>query len=151
VKSLAEVASSREVNQRYRNARKEILIGQQRFKKSAWLERDGIVVFHVNNSKFHSVSRYAPYLEYPKALYSIGILDSEDGAKITAMRNPWRRFRNVPLGQLFRPYGGGGHQRVASVLVSTRDAERMLQSILADLRRAMSLKMSLEKDMVSGD
>lgn len=150
-KSLAEVAASTEVNERYRSARREIRVGQQRFKKSARLEADGIVIFHVDHSDSPAVSRYAPYLEYPKALYSVGILNSDDGTKITAMRNPWRHFRSVPLGQIFRTYGGGGHQRVASVLVDSRDAERTLQSILADLRRARSSKMSLEKDMVTGD
>ncbi|HLH36138.1 MAG TPA: hypothetical protein VKX41_15815 [Alloacidobacterium sp.] len=150
-KSLADVAASREVDERYQSARKELRIGQKQFRKSARLERDGIVVFHVDHSASPSISRYAPYLEFPKALYSIGILNSDDGTKITAMRNPWRHFRSVPLGQIFRNYGGGGHQRVASVLVNSRDAERTLQSILTDLRRARSPKTSLEKDMVTGD
>jgi hypothetical protein len=151
-KSLAEVASLREVADRYRSARKEIRTGQELFRKSSRLERDGIVVFRVDNSDAVGVSRYAPYLKYPKALYSVGILDSRDGTKITAMRNPWRHFRSVPLGQIFRQYGGGGHQRVASVLVkNSQEAEDTLQSILADLRRAISSKLSLAKDMVTGD
>lgn len=150
-KTLAEVAASREVNERYRSARRDIRTGQQRFKKSSRLERDGVVVFNVDNSKASTISRYAPYFEYPKALYSVGILNSEEGAKITAMRNPWRHFRSVPLGQIFRTYGGGGHQRVASVLVDSQKAEHTLKSILADLRRARFAKASLEKDMVTGD
>jgi hypothetical protein len=151
-KSLTEVASSPEVQERYRSVRKEIRSGQQRFKRYSRLEQDGIVVFHVDNSGTGALSRYAPYLEYPKALYSVGILDSAEGTKITAMRNPWRHFKSVPLGQIFREYGGGGHQRVASVLVKDpKAAERTLQSILADLRRARSSKIAPVKELVAGD
>jgi len=150
-KSLDEVADSREVVQRYTSVRREIESGQRKFKRSARLERDGIVVFNVDDSKSGVVSRYAPYFEYPDALYSVGILNSEKGAKITAMRNPWRHFKSVPLGQIFRSYGGGGHQRVASVLVNSREAEHTLQSILADLRRARSSKVAIAKNMVTGD
>jgi nanoRNase/pAp phosphatase (c-di-AMP/oligoRNAs hydrolase) len=96
------------------------------------------------------LSRYAPYLDYPKARYSVGIMDSGDGAKITAMRNPWRRFRSVPLGQIFSHYGGGGHQRVASVLLKDRqEAQQTLGSILNDLRSASA--KSMPREAVSGD
>jgi hypothetical protein len=81
------------------------------------------------------ISRYAPYLAYPNARYSIGILPYRNGAKITAMRNPWRRFESRPLGQIFRRYGGGGHQRVASVLLRNKaKAESTLNAILSDIR-----------------
>ena len=151
-KSLAEVAASKEVEERYRKVRKAIETGQKHFSGASRLERDGIVVFHAENSEKASLSRYAPYLEYPKALYSVGILNSEDGLKITAMRNPWRHFRSVPLGQIFRRYGGGGHQRVASVLVKdSQNAEQTLRFILADLRRARSMKTAPSKELVAGD
>jgi len=51
------------------------------------------------------------------------------------MRNPWRRFESRPLGQIFRRYGGGGHQRVASVLLRNKaKAESTLNAILSDIR-----------------
>jgi hypothetical protein len=150
-KSLAAVAASPEVEERYRIAHKEIRIGQRRFKKLSRLERDGIVVYHVDDSIKGGISRYAPYFEYPKALYSVGIVDSKEGTKITAMRNPWRHFRSVPLGQIFRQYGGGGHQRVASAIVNSQEAGHTLESILADLRRARSSRAPQTKDMATGD
>ncbi|HEY4358444.1 MAG TPA: hypothetical protein VGN16_22040 [Acidobacteriaceae bacterium] len=150
-KSLESIAASSEVRERYQRARKGIQIGQARFSKSSRLERDGVVVFDVESSETITLSRYAPYMEYPKALYSVGILKSSDGTKITAMRNPWRHFKSVPLGQIFNRYGGGGHQRVASVIIKdTKDAEQTLQAILADLRKARFSKISLEKDGAVG-
>ncbi len=151
-KSLAEVAASHRVANLFQSARKAIRSGQQRFSKAARLEKDGIVVFHVVKNGNAITSRYAPYLSYPKARYSVGIVDTQHGASITAMRNPWRRFRSVPLGQIFSKYGGGGHQRVASVLLKdAQEAERTLGSILSDLRSASSANKSSLKDGVSGD
>ncbi len=134
---LAEVAALPAVTNAYKAVRRAIQNGQSQFTKHARIE-DGVVVFRAREKTNRSVvSRYAPYLAYPKALYSIGIVETGSGAKITAMRNPWRRFKSVPLGQIFRRYGGGGHQRVASVLMKdTQDAERTLDAILADLRGA---------------
>jgi len=57
--------------------------------------------------------------------------------KITAMRNPWREFRSVRLGNIFQKYGGGGHDRVASLLLPYErvdDAKILLHRIVADIR-----------------
>jgi hypothetical protein len=151
-KSLAEVAASRHVADCYQSVRKAIQSGLRLFRKASRLEKDGIVVFHVEDTGKALLSRYAPYLDYPKARYSVGILDTGHGAKITAMRNPWRRFKSVPLGQIFSQYGGGGHQRVASVLIKdAQEAERTLGSILSDLRSASAAGSSPQKETVSGD
>ncbi len=151
-KTLAEVAASPHVAECYRSVRKAIQSGQHLFKKAARLEKDGIVVFHVEETGKALLSRYAPYLVYPQALYSVGIMDTGKGAKITAMRNPWRRFKSVPLGEIFRQYGGGGHQRVASVLLKdARDATQTLGSILSDLRQARSAGRSSPKEVTTGD
>jgi hypothetical protein len=134
-RTLAEVAASPHVAECYRSVRKAIRSGQQLFRKGARLEKDGIVVFHVEKTDRALTSRYAPYLVYPQARYSVGIMDTENGATITAMRNPWRRFKSVPLGQIFSQYGGGGHQRVASVLLKdVQEAKQTLGAILSDLR-----------------
>jgi len=151
-KSLAEVAASQHVAECYQSVRKAIRSGQQLFRKASRLEKDGIVVFNVREAGDVLLSRYAPYLAYPNARYSVGIMDTGNGAKITAMRNPWRRFKSVPLGQIFRHYGGGGHQRVASVLLKDpEEAKQTLGSILSDLRSASAGASSLRKETVSGD
>jgi hypothetical protein len=150
--TLAEVAATPHVAECYHNVRKAIKSGQQLFRKTARLEKDGIVVFNVHQTGDALLSRYAPYLAYPKARYSVGIFDTGDGAKITAMRNPWRRFKSVPLGQIFSQYGGGGHQRVASVLLKdAQQAKQTLGSILNDLRSAASLNKAVREEAFSGD
>jgi oligoribonuclease NrnB/cAMP/cGMP phosphodiesterase (DHH superfamily) len=135
VRTLAEVAASGMVRDRYASVRKAIERGQKLFSSSSRLEGNGIVVFQLPRRTGNTlVSRYAPYLAYPNARYSVGVFPYGNGAKITAMRNPWLRFKSIPLGQIFRHYGGGGHQRVASVLVnSVEEAETMLGAILKDI------------------
>ncbi|MGA2050532.1 MAG: hypothetical protein ABSG96_22740 [Terracidiphilus sp.] len=151
-KSLKEVAGSRQVSESYQSVRKSIQLGQKRFQRASRVEKDGIVVFDVRQADDTLLSRYAPYLAYPKARYSVGIVESVSGTKITAMRNPWRHFKSVPLGQIFSQYGGGGHQRVASVLVKdAREAKRTLGFILNDLRNAASGTKSSPKEAVPGD
>jgi nanoRNase/pAp phosphatase (c-di-AMP/oligoRNAs hydrolase) len=96
------------------------------------------------------VSRYAPYLAYPRARYSVGVTSNGSGAKITAMRNPWMRFKSVPLGEIFRQYGGGGHQRVASVLVPrASDAETTLGAIVRDIKSQTASAAARPKRSVS--
>ncbi|MGA2168898.1 MAG: hypothetical protein ABSG62_11850 [Terracidiphilus sp.] len=133
--TLGEVAASSMVRDRYASVRKAIKRGQKLFSSASRIGGNGIVVFQLPRQTDNTfVSRYAPYLEYPNARYSVGITPHGDGAKITAMRNPWRRFKSLPLGQIFRHYGGGGHQRVASVLVnSATEAETTLGAILKDI------------------
>jgi hypothetical protein len=151
-KSLEEVSASSRVADQYKSVRKAIQSGQRLFRKASHMEKDGIVVFDVQQAGDAVLSRYAPYLAYPKARYSVGIMESDDGAKITAMRNPWRRFKSVPLGQIFSQYGGGGHQRVASVLLKdAQEAKRTLGSILNDLRNATLVSKPLPKEALSGD
>jgi hypothetical protein len=132
---LAEVAKSAMVVDRSRSVRNAIQHGQKIFRSASHLQRNGIVVFQIPHRGDESmVSRYAPYLAYPRARYSVGLTPNSSGAKITAMRNPWMRFKSVPLGEIFRHYGGGGHQRVASVLVlRASDAETMLGAIVRDI------------------
>jgi nanoRNase/pAp phosphatase (c-di-AMP/oligoRNAs hydrolase) len=46
-------------------------------------------------------------------------------------------FESVQLGRIFQRYGGGGHQRVASVLVPeprAGEAREILAKIVADIR-----------------
>jgi hypothetical protein len=148
---LASVAKSAMVQERYNPVRKAIRHGQRLFKAASHLEGNGIVVFQIpDRGDDTMVSRYAPYLAYPRARYSVGVTPNGSGAKITAMRNPWMRFKSVPLGEIFRHYGGGGHQRVASVLVpKAGDAETTLGAIVRDIESQSSAAAARPKRSVS--
>ena len=115
-KPLSEVADHPVIRQRSGAVLTATKKGLRRVKKSAHLDPSGIVLFNVK-SQGANINRYSPFLEFPDARYSLGIVESEDSAKITAMRNPWRDFPSVPLGEIFKTEDGGGHQRVGSVLL----------------------------------
>lgn len=78
------------------------------------------------------IPRYGPYLVNPNARYSAGIVRHGGQAKITTMRNPWREFRGVNLGQLCARYGGGGHERVGSILVREGSSARAVLNRIVD-------------------
>jgi hypothetical protein len=87
------------------------------------------------------IPRYAPYLVNPEARYSAGIVRRAAEAKITTMGNPWRPFEGVNLGRLCARYGGGGHERVGSILLRDGSIERagaLLQGIVNEIRSAKS-------------
>ncbi len=91
------------------------------------------------------VPRYAPYYFFPDASYSAGVVRRRDSATITAMRNPWREFASMHLGKIFEPLGGGGHERVGSVVlrgVDTARAEMVLDQLLNVLREVRSRRVS---------
>ena len=135
--TLESVARSNEVTHRYALVRSRLEAGIERLKKGARLEQDGMAVFDVDASDVN-VSRYAPYLLFPHARYSAGIVRTRDGAKITVMRNPWVAFESVPLGPICAQLGGGGHHRVGSIALHGSDAERapaVLVQLVSELRR----------------
>ena len=133
-KTLDEVAGLPQVDIRARHVRSQIEAGLERLKHSIWVDDNGIVVFDVD-SRGVAISRYAPYFFFPDARYSAGIVRSNHGTKITAMRNPWRDFPSVKLGKIFERFGGGGHERVGSVLIpDTLDARTTLHKIVDQIR-----------------
>jgi hypothetical protein len=134
--TLEDVAASAEVDEAARRVGEQIRAGLKQFEKGARLEDDGIVVFDVDGTR-KIISRYAPYYVYPSARYSVGIVRSESGAKITAMRNPWREFQSVSLGRIFEKFGGGGHERVGAVLLPdgrAPEARQVLSRIVDEIR-----------------
>jgi len=135
--TLDQVAGLLEVQTRFARAQNLIKDGLSRFEESARLEEDGILVFDVDSSNT-VISRYAPFYFYPAARYSAGIVRWKGGAKITAMRNPWREFESVPLGKICEQLGGGGHRRVGSVVLQgerAAEAPALLKRILSEIRR----------------
>ncbi len=138
---LNQVAELPEVARRFDEVRKRILRGLDQLRESVILLADGIAAFDVELTDNVIVSRYAPYYYFPKARYSIGIFRHADTIRITAMRNPWLTFESMPLGRIFERYGGGGHQRVASVFLSggrANSAEKIADEILGEMRREES-------------
>jgi hypothetical protein len=138
---LRQVAELPEVQNRYLEVTSRRAAGLKRMENRVHLEDGNIVTFDIQASANDIVSRYAPYHFFENARYSIGVVRLEDTIRITAMRNPWLHFESIPLGRIFEQFGGGGHQRVASVILSLDQAQRIPQ-ILEDVRRAMRRQLA---------
>ncbi len=109
--------------------------GLARIHKSIRVTQQQTIVFKVSSGNA-IIPRYGQFLYEPEGLYSVGLVYGENIVKITAMRNPWKDFNGVHLGKLFEKYGGGGHKRVASVVLDQFDsqaAESDLWSIVRDI------------------
>jgi hypothetical protein len=136
--TLDSVANLPIVSDRADQVRAKIVAGLEHFAPSIRLEKGKIAVFDVIADREVMLSRYAPFHFFPDARYSIGVVRSPDSAKITAMRNPWREFPSVHLGKIFEKTGGGGHQRVASVILSgdrTQQATEVLDQLTSQIRK----------------
>jgi hypothetical protein len=135
---LSYVAELSEVKRREDRVRRGILNGLQSVKAKLRVEPGDVAVFDARPAGDQVISRYAPYYFAPNARYSIAVVRSPEGIRITAMRNPWRSFRSIPLGRAFARFGGGGHQRVGAVQLPTAHRNRVhnvVESLLAEMRR----------------
>jgi hypothetical protein len=109
--------------------------GLAQVEQSIYMEHGEIAVFQATETPAAIVNRYSPYLFVREAHYSIGLVRSAAGAKITAMRNPWLNFDSIDLGKIFAVHGGGGHRRVASLFVpDNRDAKELLSRLVSDMQ-----------------
>lgn len=135
--TLANVASLAPVRSRVTDAKQRVENGLQSVRDGIHMEPGEIAVFEAKQTQHGMVSRYSPYVFFPNARYSVAMVSSANGAKITAMRNPWRDFESVELGSIFENYGGGGHRRVASAVVPNDKAPnptKALKDIIAEIR-----------------
>jgi hypothetical protein len=147
-KSLADVANDQQVRARADYVRDRTTTGLELVRSAIVLREGNIAVFDVANAPEAIVNRYSAFALFGDARYSVGLLRDASGAKITAMRNPWREFESVHLGRIFEQYGGGGHQRVASVVIGAAaagDPDTVLDSIVDDIRAADEFALAISK------
>ena len=136
--SLSAVARRPEVRWRVDEVRARTARGMREVERSSHLEGD-VAVIDVAPEPDATINRYSAYAVFPDARYSVALIRNGPDAKITAMRNPWLEFESVELGELFRKFGGGGHQRVASVVLrpdSGTEPEAVLREIVREIRAA---------------
>jgi hypothetical protein len=151
-RTLDDVASLRPVRDRAARVKKRIERGLRALRDSVKSAPGDIVLFEGSETKDTIISRYSPFLFYPHARYSVGLVRSSNGSKITAMRNPWLEFDSVQLGKIFSGYGGGGHQRVASLLLprnSPIDPAATLSHIAEEIRMADERKSKVDRDAIA--
>jgi hypothetical protein len=119
-----------EVQERFAKASRFAIEGMERARQAVRLVGN-VAVLDLNHEGL-PVDRYVPYHFHPQARYSIAIIHSEKGVSVTAMRNPWLDFESANLGQYMQKFGGGGHQRVGSLMLP-KDRESESESVVSEL------------------
>ena len=134
-KDIDRVLKEPKVSRRVKMAEQLIRKGVTRIQEAIRITIRGTAVFSVKGNDV-IIPRYGAFLNAHDAPYSVGLVKDGQRAKITAMRNPWIEFTSIDLGTLFLRHGGGGHQRVASVVFGMQDAdgaEVMLNAIVNEI------------------
>jgi len=136
--TLEEIAELPEVASRESDVRVRTQKGIDLVNERIAMQSGGIVVVDVDEAPDAIVNRYSPYFgRFRDARYSVALIRSAKGASILAMRNPWINFESVHLGEIFEPFKGGGHQRVAAVVIpadSGTDPRAAVDGIVAAIR-----------------
>jgi hypothetical protein len=133
---LNRIAELAPVHERFAEAQRRIAVGLSHAFHNTRL-KDEIALMDIEPTGDEIVSRYAPYRFFPQARYSISIVRSASSIRITAMRNPWMNFRSAPIGKILQPFGGGGHERVGSVLVpdkSLESARKIVDCLVSEMQ-----------------
>jgi hypothetical protein len=133
---LDRVAALNEVKTRQDEVERRIRAGLKQVEQRIRMEPGAVATFEAEQGKDEMINRYSPYYFAPDARYSVGIIHSEEGTAITAMRNPWREFPSVGLGRIFEQFGGGGHHRVGSIFIPKNESQRIpdvIKSLLSQL------------------
>lgn len=134
---LRDVGALPEVQSRVSKIRSRLDEGLKIVSKSIRLVPGDIAVADVESSGTAIVNRYSTYRFFPTARYSVMLNSSTSSTRILAMRNPWKDFESVNLGTIFEKYGGGGHQRVAALVIrpgDDRDPRQILKSIVGEIQ-----------------
>jgi len=133
---LSDVAALDEVKTRQDEVERRTRAGLKEVEKHITMEPGAVATFEAELAKDEMINRYSAYYFAPDARYSVGIIHSEEGTAITAMRNPWREFPSIELGKTFARFGGGGHQRVGAIFIPKNESQRVpdvVKSLLSQL------------------
>ncbi|HEX3671201.1 MAG TPA: hypothetical protein VHT92_05795 [Candidatus Cybelea sp.] len=144
--TLGEVARLPEVREPAQSFKDKIGIGLDAVKRDLHIG-GAIVRCDVEEPSGGIISRYSPYYFAPDARYSVMLVRSAGGAKVTAMRNPWLDFESVEIGKLMEQFGGGGHRRVGSVQLKggrVNEAAQIQEQIAAQIENLDAIDAAAE-------
>jgi hypothetical protein len=139
---LDRVANLTPVAARFAQIQRHIDAGLQRARSHLRL-KGTVAIMDIQANGDDIVSRYAPYKFFPQARYSIAIVRSASAIKVTAMRNPWMDFPSIPLGKILEDFGGGGHERVGSIVIPA-DRAGQLETVVDRLMSEMQSHSATE-------
>lgn len=116
-----------------------VLLEQEKFKKEAeqHAKQDGNVII----TDFRGMAekpvgnRFLVFTMFPEANIEMRLFDGHKGAVVIAVGHSiFNRTCDVNVGEMLRPYGGGGHKGAGTVQVGQEKAEATIAEILQRLK-----------------
>jgi len=124
VKSLAEVATSAEVQRRFQPILKEHQETLEAIRRKA-VFANGVVQFDLIDEGYEGFNKFIPYYLYPDTTYSVALTSGSQRTKISVGSNPWSpRSRTHNIAKICERYGGGGHAVVGAISLKPEEVER---------------------------
>jgi hypothetical protein len=137
-KSLDEVATSEEVQRRFRPILRQHLETLEAIRRKASFS-NGVVQFDLVDEGYEGFNKFIPYYLYPETTYSVALTRGSQRTKISVGSNPWApRPRTHNIAKICERYGGGGHAVVGAVSLKTDEVEKgraAMREIVAELSR----------------
>jgi hypothetical protein len=137
VRSLNEVATSEEVQHRFRPILKQHRETLATIRRKA-IYIDGVVHFDLIDEGYEGFNKFIPYYLFPEATYSVALTRAPQRTKISVGSNPWApRPRRHNIASICERYGGGGHAVVGAISFAPNEVEEgraALREIVAELQ-----------------
>ncbi len=113
--SLAQVATSEEVQRRFRPIKQQHLETLETIRRKASSAR-GVVHFDLVDEGYDGFNKFIPYYLYPETTYSVALTRGPVRTKISVGSNPWAPVpRTHNIAKICERYGGGGHAVVGAI------------------------------------
>jgi len=136
VRSLEEVATSDEVQRRFKPILQQHLDTLEAIKRKASFA-DGVVQFDLIDEGYEGFNKFIPYYLYPQTTYSVALTRTPQRTKISVGSNPWApKPRTHNIAKICERYGGGGHAVVGAISFKPEEVEearRAIREIVAEL------------------
>jgi hypothetical protein len=133
---LEAVASSEEVQRRFRPIQKQHLATLEAVRRKA-VFADRVVRFDLVDEGYEGFNKFIPYYLYPETTYSVALTRGSVRTKISVGSNPWAPVpRTHNIAKICERYGGGGHAVVGAISFRPDEVERAriaLQEIVLEL------------------
>src|SRR5215470_5665404 len=129
VKSLEEVATSKEVQRRFKPILRQHLETLEAIRRKATYAR-GVVHFDLVDEGYEGFNKFIPYYLYPQTTYSVALTRGPHRTKISVGSNPWApRPRTHNIAKICERYGGGGHAVVGAVSFKPEEVAEARQAV----------------------
>ncbi len=136
VKSLEEVATSDEVQRRFKPILQQHLETLEAVRRKA-VYANHVIQFDLVEEGYEGFNKFIPYYLRPETTYSVALTRGSQRTKISVGSNPWApKPRTHNIAKICERYGGGGHAVVGAVSFKPEEVEEAraaVKEIVAEL------------------